>query len=109
MACSSDWEHGAASTIRTKDNFGKTPMNAACVGGYLNVTKWLFEMGAAEDIRTKDDRSVQTPMCAVCYCGHLDVAKLLFEGAADDIRTKNEDGCTPMLFACCCGLLQRRL
>jgi ankyrin repeat protein len=99
------YDHGAATTLRTTDRDGKTPMLAACEKGHLPVTKWLFEVGAAEDIRAKDEGGV-TPMMQACWKGHLDVAKWLFEvGAAEDIRTKHSQGGTPMLLACFAGHL----
>jgi hypothetical protein len=49
------WEHGAASTTRTKSSKDVTPMVAACECGHLHVAKWLFEVGSAGDIRTKTE------------------------------------------------------
>jgi len=71
-------------------------MNEACSNGHLLVAKWLFKVGAAEDIRTKSNNG-STPMFIACSMGRLLVAKWLFEvGAAEDIRTKINNGCTPL-------------
>ena len=78
------FDHGAASTIRTKNNYDQTPMWAASLRGKLDVARWLFEVGAAEDIRTKCRRG-KTPMLVACSWGHLGVAAwLLLKGAAND-------------------------
>jgi hypothetical protein len=71
-------------------------MFIACEQGHLDVAKWLFEVGAAEDIRTKDNVG-NTPMLIACREGHHDVATWLFEvGAAEDVRTKDNDGQSPL-------------
>ena len=62
-------------------------MFAAYQHGHLDAAKWLFEVGAAEDVRTKDIKIAHfhEPSLACCH-GHLDVAKWLFEvGAAEDV------------------------
>ena len=82
------WEHGAASTIRTKSSGGATPMHGSCLNGHLDTAQWLIELGAMGDIRTKDNDG-DSPMNHACYNGHLHVAKWLFKvGAAEDIRTR---------------------
>jgi len=73
--------------------------------GHLEVAKWLFSVGAAEDVRTKDN-DARTPMSVACQKGHLHVAKWLFlKDAGDDIRTKDEIGTCPMDLACAGGHL----
>jgi hypothetical protein len=98
------WDHGAASTIRTKDSEGGTPMSAACRYGYLHVAKWLFEMGASVDIRTKGADGMSLLHIA-CLEGHLDVAQWLFKVEPAEIQTKDDDGWTPMYAACLNGHL----
>ena len=64
------------------------------------MCKWLFEVGAVEDI-TKADTNGETPMWIACYGGHLSVCTWLFEvGAAADIIKADDEGLTPMLIAC---------
>ena len=43
---------GADATIKNSD--GVTAMTIACVGGYLESAQWLFDNGAAADIRSMD-------------------------------------------------------
>ena len=72
------------------------PMARGCYKGELNVCKWLYDNGAAEDI-TKANNSGFTPMYFACKGGHLLVCQWLFEvGAAEDITKANIDGDTPM-------------
>ena len=74
-----------------------TAMHEASRCGKLAVCRFLFELGAVDEIRIKDDDLGFTPMHNACSGGHLDVAKWLFEaGAAGDIRAKDNDGYTPM-------------
>ena len=54
----------------------------ACEGDHLGMAEWLFEVGGAEDIRTKSSGG-WTPVMAAC--NHLDVYQwLLLESAAND-------------------------
>ena len=46
---------GAAEDARAKDKYGDTPLFIACTGSHLNVARWLFEVGAGEDIHTKSN------------------------------------------------------
>lgn len=95
------WGNGAASTIRTKNSSGETPMFAACECGHKNVAQWLFEVGAADDIFVEDGSHGCTPMFAACKAGQLDVVEwLLDSGASNDIRTKDCYGNTPMHAVC---------
>jgi hypothetical protein len=75
-------------------------MVIACFQGHLQIAKWLFELGAADDIRTKNDDGA-TPMFFACHKGHLQVAKWLFDvGAADDIKTADDYSRHPLQIAC---------
>ena len=65
--------------------FSMPPMARGCYKGELNVCKWLYDNGAAEDITRYDDND-KTPMHWACKGGHLSVCQWLFEvGAAGDI------------------------
>ena len=70
------------------------PMARGCYKGELNVCKWLYDNGAAEDI-TKANNDGFTPMHGACDGGHLSVCQWLFEvGAAGDIAKTNDEGYT---------------
>ena len=75
-------------------------MARGCYKGELNVCKWLYDNGAAEDITKANSRGF-TPMHRACEGGHLSVCQWLFEvGAAGDITKASNHGVTPMHRAC---------
>ena len=57
------------------------PLARGCYKGELNVCKWLYDNGAAEDI-TKTTNMGSTPMHWACESGHLSVCQWLFEVGA---------------------------
>jgi hypothetical protein len=65
------------------------------------VAQWLFEVGAAADVRTADENGV-TPMFVACCQGHLDVAAWFFDnaGAAADVRTLDSARRTTVFAVC---------
>ena len=82
-----------------------TPMGNACFEGELNVCKWLFDHGAADDI-TVEHGTDHSPMQLACSRGHLAVCQWLVKmGAAEDITKCDDVGTTPMETACRCGHL----
>ena len=50
---------------RTKNNEGSTPLLAACEGGHLDVTQWLFITVASEDTGTARSGG-WTPFLGAC-------------------------------------------
>jgi hypothetical protein len=63
------------------------------------MAKWLFEVGAAENIRIEDTEGT-TPMFVAFANGHRHAVKWLFEaGAAEDIRIPSNFECAPLYFA----------
>ena len=58
-------------------------MMASCASNNLNVAKWLYEIGAAEDIRTKDAHT-NTPLFWSSFKNcHSTVLWLVLEGATN--------------------------
>jgi hypothetical protein len=77
-----------------------TPMAQACFKGEVDVCKWLYHHGAAENISRADDFGF-TPMLSACGGGHLSVCEWLYKvGAEEDISRANDGGFTPMCSAC---------
>ena len=70
--------------LRSEKEIGNcmmTPMAQACFKGELNVCKWLYHHGAAEDI-SRADNGGNTPMLLACENGHLSVCEwLVLNGA----------------------------
>lgn len=96
----------AADAIRKKNSCEDTPMHSACKeDGNLDVCKWLYSMGAAEDVNAVS-RMGCTPMHFACVNGRLETCKWLYEaGAAEDIHTVDAYGQTPMITAAANGHL----
>ena len=66
-------------------------MTRGCYKGELNVCKWLYDNGAAEDI-TKTDDEGNTPMHRACYRGHLSVCQwLVLNSALNDPTSEQVD------------------
>jgi ankyrin repeat protein len=87
--------------VNTPDNWGTTPIHAACVVGYdkyLDVAKWLFEMGA--NLHTVDGFG-RTPLISVCTDSRdmLPEAKWLISKGVD-IHHPDGHGDTAMYYAC---------
>ena len=97
---------GEADLDPENPDLGSTfPMSLACEEGQINVCKWLYDNGAAEDI-TKVSSKGNSPMLRACHFGQLAICQWLFEvGAVDDITKANTAGVTPMFFACYGGHL----
>ena len=78
-------------------------MLVACWQGRLSTCKWLYEVGAAADIRTVDKLG-NPPLHTSCMTGQLHVCEWLVSvGAEEDLRSANFDGWTAMLQACVHG------
>ena len=86
--------------------FSMHPLARGCYKGELNVCKWLYDNGAAEDITKANSSRLNmkiwrtynnfgsTPMHRACKGGHLLVCQWVFEvGAAGDITKTNNYGC----------------
>ena len=73
------------------DNCGWTPMLVSCQNAYLDLAKWLYEVGAAESIRTKTKGDI-SPLRIITQqrCSHVapacepTVLWLVLQGAAND-------------------------
>jgi hypothetical protein len=75
-------------------------MWVACSNGHLAVVKWLNGVGAAEDVRTKNNDGL-TPLSTACRNGHLKVVQWLFEnGAAGDIQCQDKNRKRPLYLSC---------
>ena len=75
-------------------------MSTACSYGTLESAQWLYDHGAAVDVRTADKYG-WTPMFYVCFHGEIETAQWLFDhGAAEDVRIADENGWTPMFKTC---------
>ena len=87
------------------EDFTMHAMARGCYKGELNVCKWLYDNGAAEDL-TKATNLGFTLMHWACKGGHLSVCQWLFEvSAAGDITKADNNGFTPMHRACYSGHL----
>jgi ankyrin repeat protein len=77
------------------------PMFFYSADGDVEMCRWLFENGAADDVSKISVHEGFTPMLIACQKGHLLVCKWLFEvGAAADITKADSIGYTPMFMAC---------
>ena len=81
------------------------PMGHACYRGELNVCKWLFDHGAAEDITTLNNNG-ESPMLLSCEWGHLPVCEWLFEGARASITKVDNLRRSPIYWASTRGHLK---
>jgi hypothetical protein len=82
-------------------------MATACAQGHLHVAHWLFDHGAAGDVR-QASHDGKTPLLRACAMGHLDVAKWLFAdavGAAGDVQVACAAARTPAFMAAMNGRL----
>ncbi len=78
-------------------------MVSACVGGNLDVVKWLYLNGAS---LTAANADFETPMWGACANGHLEIAKWIYSVEMVDLAVTTVDGLTYMMAACSSGHLE---
>ena len=72
----------------------------------LQVARWLYVAGAAEDIHALSNDG-DSCMLLAALGGHLGTAKWLYEaGCVDEVHVQNKHGNNPMHFACRQGNLE---
>lgn len=82
-------------------------MPMASYGGHLEICRWLFDVGAAEDIRTRDNDG-NPPMMYASQEGHLQVCCWILmhsgcngeDGHVDEDLVHEEFAHTPSLRSC---------
>lgn len=80
-----------------KDNEGRTPLYKGIQNGHFDFTNVLVNKGG--DSGCKESHCGQTALHCAAIKGYNDVTKLLIKAGADVNATDN-DGCTPLCYAC---------
>ena len=94
-----------ARSMRPRTQAVSTAMFEACALGDIGVCKYLFENGAAADIRTKNSQG-WPPIVVACREGKLQAAQWLYEaGASADVDCRSANGFTALHAACLGGHL----
>jgi len=122
---------GAAEDVRTTDNERRTPLHAACLGGHLKLCRWcvglypckfpiyfiIREREGVYVLCVEDNERKKERLNTVCdsvvpfspwvlFCSPCMYTDRLFSnGAAEDVRSADRNGLTPLHAACCGGHL----
>lgn len=85
------------------DDEGNTPLHWACVGGHIEVVRFLLDNGVDVEIRSRDGF---TPMHSVAQEDRKEVLELLIQrGAKVNTPNINDNGNTTLHYAACWGAL----
>ena len=80
------------------------PMFFFAARGDLRMCSWLYENGAAEEIRKKYEEG--DPMLVACHQGYLNICKWLLNKGVSVVRTADTNGYTHMHMACSRGHIE---
>jgi ankyrin repeat protein len=81
--------------IKSKDEYGWTPLDWACERDNLEIAKLLIDRGADVDAKDMYER---TPLHFASNWNRIEIAKLLIEAGAD-VKVKDNGGRTPLHLA----------
>jgi len=85
----------AGADIDSKDNYGRTALMRAAIGGHAKIARILIDKGAAIDIQDIDG---STALMLAADKGHTEIVRLLIAGGAV-IDIQDRDGLTALMSA----------
>ena len=82
-----------------KDELGRTPLNAACTNGHIEVVKYLIEKQGVDPATCRSSITGQTPLHSACEGGHIKVVKYLVKEHGMNPSCLDDVGATPLHYA----------
>ena len=77
-----------------------TPLHIACSEGYDRVVRLLLEHNNNISIINQPTQTGKVPLSLACRHGHHKVVRLLLDHDTSTINSANNDGVTPLFYAC---------
>ena len=83
--------------VNARNQFGDTPIQITCVGGYIEILKLLLSHPDI-DVNARNDYGT-TPLYKACNNKFIEIVKLLLAHPSIDVNLEKENGFTPLLLS----------